>query len=174
MANSFITMTGATDIAPVTAIPTTAAHFALQNLESVGGKTYYINGLGWTTTTSATAAFVGQLVVCVISGVQSPISGSNSALGPLPVDGTIARSKGMAWGAVTLTTQQNNQAPWHPVGLSANSAALTATVGTGAWANVAGMGYQLAPGAVIALAVICGAAGSAKCKISVQWSEQQY
>lgn len=164
----FVAMT-ITDVAPVTAIPTTAAHFALWNGEGPGGKTYSINSLSWTTTTSAAAAFEGQLLAAIIPGLNPIISGT-AASGPLSCDGTTGKSKGVVYTAVTLTAGQSNATIWHPVGGPVNSEALTATVGIGQWAAVNGI-YRLAPGAILAGAVLCGAAGSAKCKIAVTWSE---
>lgn len=167
--NTFLGMT-LTDVAPVTAIPTTAAHLVVWNGEPAGGKTYTLLSLAWTTTTSAAAAFVGQLVANIIAGTQ-PVPSGTLASGPLQMSGLpAARSKAAVVSAVTLTAGQNASGIWQPVGPTVNSAALTATVGVGAYQNVNGI-YQLPPGSMIALAVICGAAGSAKCKIAVTWSE---
>lgn len=158
-----------TSVAPVAAIPTTAAQFCLWNGELAGGKSYTITSIGWTTDTSAGAAFVGQLVAHVAPAAQPTISGT-AANGPKATDGVIGGSRAVVASAVTLTSGQVNGGIWHPVGLSVNGATATATISMGAWQNVRGL-YVLPPGGLLSAAVICSAAGSAKCLIFVTWEE---
>lgn len=156
----------ATAVAPVAALPTTAAHFALWNGESVGGKTYTITSVGFTTIASAAAAFVGQLLVNV-SAASRPIISGTAASGPRSTDGITGGTNAVVASAVTIGATWG---VWHPVGLSANSVAATATISLGSWAYVRGM-YLLPPGGVIALAVLCSAAGSATCDHFITWEE---
>ena len=161
----------ASDIAPVAAIPTTAAHFCLWNGEPQGGKTYSITSIGFTCTTSSGAVIIQQLLAHVCPGTQPLINGTAAAKGPFPLDGNGTRdSKAAVQQAVTLTAGQAASGFWHPVGPALITAAMTATIGCGSWVNVAGI-YQLAPGSILSLASFCSAAGSAKNTISVTWSE---
>lgn len=158
-----------TPVAPVAAIPTTAAHFALWNGESLGGKTYTITALGWTSIVSAGAAFVGQLLAHAAPARQGVIGGT-TAKGPLSTDGGVNNSAGIAYSGVTLSAGVAAQGLWHPVGMSVNGGAATATISMGAWQNVRGL-YVLPPGGLLSLAVLCSAAGSATCNIYCNWEE---
>lgn len=165
-----------TDVAPVPAIPTTAAHCALYNGEPQGGKTYVIQGVGFTQTTSAGAVIVQQLLLHLCPGVQPVIAGT-AAKGPLPLDGFpnsgANGSRAQIYGGVTLTAGQVGQGFWHPVGMAINGTANTAVIGIGAWTNVNGI-YYLAPGSILSMAVLCSAAGSAKNQLTVSWQEVQF
>ncbi len=156
----------ATPVAPVAAMPTTAAQFALWNGEPIGGKTYNITALSWTSIASAAAAFVGQLLVNV-SGASRPIISGTAATTPRSTDGITGGTNAVVASAVTIGATWGN---WHPVGMSVNGGAATATISMGAWQYVRGM-YLLPPGGVISLAVLCSAAGSATCDIFVNWEE---
>jgi hypothetical protein len=157
--------TTATDVAPVAAIPTTAAHFALYNGELSGGKTYTVTAVGFTTTTSAAAVIKLQQLANVMF-ISPPISGT-AANGPQPTDGQVNNSKAMVASAVTIKTGGT----WHPVGTSVDFGAQTATIALGNWTPVRGI-YILPPGGLLSLAVLCSAAGSAKCICSVTWEEE--
>lgn len=157
----------ATAIAPVAALPTTAAQLALWN--GSPDKTYTITSLSFTSIASAAAAFVGQLLVHVAPGRQPLISGT-LAKGPLSVDGIPGGSTAQVAAAVTLTAGQAASGAWHPVGMSVNGGAATATISMGAYQNVRGI-YLLPPGAILSAAVLCSAAGSATCNIYVTWEE---
>ncbi len=160
---SFVAGT-ATAIAPVAAIPTTAAQFALWNGEPAGGKTYTITSVAFTPVVSAGAAFVAQLLAHV--GGAPTIAGT-LAQGPKPLDGLGAGSRASALSAVTIVA---GTGLWHPVGPSVNGGAATATISMGNWQNVRGM-YKLTPGGLLSLAVLCSAAGSATCQLYVTWEE---
>lgn len=160
----------ATAVAPVAAIPTTAAHFSLWNGESVGGKTYTINGLSWTTTTTAGATMIIQLLAHLLPGLQPVVAGT-AAKGPLSTDGIYGGSKAVCASAVTLTASQAAGALWHAVGPSTNTAALTATIGNGQWVNTRGL-YRLTPGAILSLATL-GSTAAGACQLTIQWEEEQ-
>jgi hypothetical protein len=157
------------DIAPVAALPTTAAHFALWNGEPAGGKTYTITAVGFTCTTSAAAALVQQLLALNTGAVQPLISGT-AGKGPRGTDGLGDGTRAAALGAVTLTASQVAGGVWHPVGPSVNGAAATATIGMGSYQLVRGL-YTVPPGGLFCLAVLCSAAGSAKNQLYVNWEE---
>lgn len=167
-----ITTTG---VATVAAIPTTAAHFVVQNGEPVGGKTYTITSLGGTFTTTAGATMIVQLLALVLPGSWPIISGT-AAKGPFAVDGLpnslpAGGSRAAVASAVTLTAGQAASGAWHPVGTAFNTAALTATIAAGVWANVKGL-YRLAPGGLIALATL-GSTAAGAVQLSVTWEEEQ-
>ena len=164
---SFVAGT-ATAVAPVAAIPTTAAHFALWNGEEVGGKTYTITSVGFTTTTSAGATIIlQQLAHCSVARI--PLITGTAATAVRATDGIPGGSKAVVASAVTIV---NANGLWHPVGSSFNTAALTATIASGGWTYVKGM-YRVPPGGVFSLATLCSAAGSAACQSYVTWEEEQ-
>lgn len=160
-----------TPVAPVAAVPTTAAHLAIWNGESTGGKSYAITSLSFTTIVSAGAAFVAQLLAHIAPAAQFVIAGT-VAKGPLSTDGIVGGSKAIVVSAVTLTAGQAAGGIWHPVGMSVNGAAAAATISMGAWTNVRGL-YVLPPGGLLSLAVLCSAAGAATCNIYATWDESQ-
>lgn len=156
-----------TDIAPVAAYPTTAAHFCVWNGEPLGGKTYQLTSLGIVTTTSAGAAIVlGLLANIVPAGATTVIAGTASN-GPKALDGLGNTSRAIVASAVTIV----NTGFWHPVGTSIVCAG-TANIGNGIWVPVQGI-YYLPPGGLLSLAGFCSAAASAKCQLSATWNEVQ-
>ncbi len=154
-----------TDVAPVAALPTTAAHLAIQN-GSTSGKVYLITSIGLTTTTSAAAVAVIQALANNSTGPQASITGTLAA-GPKSLDGLFPGSTAQVYSAVTIV----NTGIWHPVGMGIISAAMTATIAQGTWTDVSRVGYYVQPGGVFSLAAFCSAAGSAKCSIFVTWQE---
>ncbi len=159
----------ATAVAPVAALPTTAAQFALWNGEPVDGKTYTITSVGFTSIASCAAAQILQLLG-LVSAARQPIISGTAATGPKSTDGIVGGTSALAASAVTLTAGMLAGGMWHPIGGSVNTAALTATISTGTWTNVRGL-YLLPPGGLFALAVLCNAAGSATCDCFVTWEE---
>lgn len=156
-----------TAVAPVAAIPTTAAHFSLWNGESAGGKTYRITTVGFSTTTSAAATMILQLLAHSGVGGCAVISGT-AANGPRPTDGFPGGSKAVVASAVTIVA---NNGVWQPVGDCVNSAALTATIGMGTWRNVRGL-FLLPPGGIFSLATLGSTTGGAN-QLFVNWEEEQ-
>lgn len=155
-----------TPVAPVAAVPTTAAHFALWNGELKGGKTYTITSIGFTSIVSAGAAIVMQQLAHVSAAVVPVIAGT-AAAGPRSVDGTPGGSNAVVYSAVTVVA---GNGIWHPVGMSVNGGAATATIAMGVWTPVKGL-YTLPPGGLLSLAVLCSAAGTATCNCYVTWEE---
>ncbi len=156
-----------TDVAPVAAYPTTAAHFCIWNGEPLGGKTYAFTSLGITTTTSAGAVIVLSLLANVTPvGAITVITGTASN-GPKALDGLGNSSNAVVASAVTIV----NSGFWHPVGTPIVCAG-TADIGLGLWVPVSGI-YYLPPGGLLSLAGFCSAAASAKCQLSATWQEVQ-
>lgn len=154
-----------TDIAPVAAIPTTAAHFSLWNGEPDGGKSYTITTAAIVTTTSAGAVIVLQLLAH-LSVAKLPIITGTAASAIRSTDGMPTATRANVASAVTITAANG---VWHPVGQSIVCAG-TANIGLGTWTNVRGL-YTVPPGGIFSLAGLCSAAGSAKCQLYVQWEE---
>ncbi len=151
-------------VAPVAALPTTAAHLAIQNLSP--GKIYTITSIGLTTTTSAAATQILQPIAHNAAGPSTTLITGTAALGPKALDGIQVPSQAIVFSAVTIV--QTNI--WHPVGTAVNSAALTATIGLGTWTYVRGL-YYVPYGGIFSLAAFCDAAGSAACNLFVTWEE---
>jgi hypothetical protein len=156
----------ATAVAPVAAIPTTAAHFSLFNGEAAGGKSYIITALGMTTTTTAGATMILQMLAHMSVGNVTGISGT-LANGPKPTDGNPVPSLGQVKSAVTIILS----GVWHPVGPSFNTAALTATIGAGLWVPVRGL-YTVPPGQIFSLATLGSTTGGA-CQLYINYEEAQ-
>ncbi len=158
-----------TPIAPVAALPTTAAQFALWNGEPVGGKTYTITAISATTIASAGAVIVMQPLAHISTAQQAAPTGT-AVTGPRSTDGLTVASNAITLSAVTLPASTLAGGMWHPCGPAINGTANTATIALGTWNNVRGL-YLLPPGAVLSLAMLCSAAGSATCDFFVQWEE---
>jgi hypothetical protein len=156
-----------TAVAPVAAIPTTAAHFSLWNGEPAGGKIYRITAIGFTTTTTAAATMIMQQLAHCGQATRPVISGT-AASGPIPTDGQVGASKAAVASAVTIV---DSDGIWLPVGMAVNSAALTATIGLGVWTNVRGL-YLVPPGAIFSLATLGSTTGGAV-QSSICWEEEQ-
>ncbi len=150
------------DIAPVAALPTTAAHLVLWNGDKT--KTYSVSSIGCTTTTSPGAVIGIQMLANMLVGPVGLPAGT-AALGPTPTDGVYPNSAAQVLAAVTIV----NTGIWHPVGMSVNTAG-TADIALGTYQLVQGI-YSIPPGSLLALAVFCSAAASAKCKLFVTWAE---
>lgn len=156
-----------TAVAPVAAIPTTAAHFALWNGEPEGGKTYSITSVGFSTTTTAGATMILQLLANCMVALQPIISGTLAA-GPFPTDGMPSASRAAVASAVTITAANGM---WQPIGDCVNSAALTATIGMGTWQKVDGL-FRLPPGGIFSLATLGSTTGGAN-QLFINWREEQ-
>src|SRR3990167_442272 len=143
-----------TAVAPVAAIPTTAAHFALWNGDPV--KPYTIPSVGFTTTTTAAATIILQLLAHVSIAAVGAITGTAASV-VAPTDGIVGGTYASVFSGVPSVAATG---VWHPVGPSVNTAALTATIGAGAYQNVRGL-YYLPPGRLFSLATLGSTAAGA-------------
>jgi len=158
--------TPALGIAPVTAPPTTAAHFAVWNSALAGGKSLYIQTVESWSSVSAAAAIVLQTFAHVSVAPVLKFSGT-AAEGPQALVGPEVNSIAQVASAVTIV----NDGIWHPCTPSNTTGATTTTIASGNAANVSGI-YVIPPQGLFSLAVVCSAAGSAKCVLCVSWIEQ--
>ncbi len=164
LGNSYVGGT-TTAIAPVAAIPTTAAHLSIFNGEPAGGKSYIIQRASFVCVVSAAAAIVQQLLCCQTTVAVTSITGT-TGLGPKSLSGRTSNSAATVLSAVTIV----NNGVWHPIGPSVNGAAATATIGMGADWDANGL-YVIPPGGQFCLAVLCSAAGSCTNQIYCTWHE---
>ncbi len=158
-----------TDVAPVAALPTTAAQFSIWNGEpqTALGKSYVIHTCGYICSTSA-GAILQQFLIAHLTTVPVATAPTVTAgLGPKSLSGRSASTSAIIGSAVTIV----NNGVWHPVpGASQNFGAQTPTIGMGCCVDVNGL-YVIPPGGQFSLAVMCQAAASAKNQLFVTWSE---
>lgn len=167
-ANTTFKAMTATAVAPVSTLPTTAAHFAVWN-PPASRKTLYIQTIETTTIASAGAAQIVQAIAHMGASTTSLSIGSGftAANGPFTLSGPEVNSVAAVGSAVTIV----NDSVWHPCSESSTMGAGTTTIANGTWSNVNGL-YVVAPGVVFSLAVFCSAAGSATCDCALTWYEQ--
>ncbi len=155
-----------TAVAPVTALPTTAAHLSLWNGEPQGGKSYVIDAVGTAITTSAAAAI--NLGLAAQLNVTNPITNPAGALAIKSLSGKANYGgKGNSKASVTVT----NDSAWHQVGtelVCANTANLSLSVEYGVYGR-----YIVPPQGMFSLASMCNAAGSAVCTPIIFFHEVQ-
>lgn len=159
----------ATAVAPVAALPTTAAHLVLWNGEAASsGKVYIIHAVGSITTTTAGAAIYLGLAACITAGlVTTKPTGTAATVKPLTGNSAYGGS-----GALLDTVTIVNDGAWLPVGpgqVNANTATLMQTVHY----EVSGR-YIVWPGQQFCLATLCNAAGTAVNKPYIFWSEATF
>ena len=145
----------ASAVAPVAAVPTTAAHFCLFNGELPGGKSYYITSASSSYTTSAAAAENVQLFAHVSVAPLKNIPSNTAAQGPKSLgSGVNVGTKAVAGSTVTIV----NDGVWHPVGWSSTSAGGTATIALGTWVNLINtfgqVLYVIPPGGMVSFAAV--------------------
>jgi len=154
-----------TGVAPVTAIPSTGAHFSLWNGEADGGKSYIIDAVGTVITTSAGAAInlgiCGQLNLGKVTNPAGAVA-IKSLSGKLNYGGL-----GNCKASVTVT----NDSAWLPLGntvVCANTANLMLNVHYELYGRII-----IPPGGLFSLVSLCNAAGSAVCTPYMIWHEVQ-
>lgn len=155
-----------TAVAPVAALPTTAAHASLWNgYEQGSGKCLVVLSVGTLVTTSAAAAINLGLAAHVTTALVTSMAGTAaSTIAPLTGNDSYGGSAQFK-SAVTIV----NDGLWHPVAPSivcANTATLMLTTE----ADVAGR-YVIKPGQQFSLASLCNAAGLAVCQPWIVWAE---
>ncbi len=156
-----------TPITPVTAVPTTAAHFAVWNGAQRGGKSLYIQSVASSTIVTSGAALGVQLYAHQSAGTPLGLGTFTAAKGPQPIGGGFVSSVAAVGSAVTIV----NDSLWHPCTTNTNDASATAGVALGNYSSVAGL-YVIPPGGLFSLAVVCNATGGAvTCNCYVTWTE---
>lgn len=159
-----------TGIANVTALPTTAAQWAITNNEPVGGKSYFLEEIGMYLT-SGTPGVGGILLACLFSApAQSGlVAGAKVSLAGRP-DGSGGLSSAAAVKTgVTITTPA---APnWYPIAVRPD-ANVTAFAGSVFLENrnVEGA-IEIRPGQSLGLAVVSPAGTSPLFAPFAQWVE---
>jgi hypothetical protein len=160
---------GTTAVAPVAAIPSTAAHFVLFNNEPAGsGKSYLIDFIGTQITTSAGAAInLGMAHILQPAGITANPSG---AVAIYSLDGkSNYRGNGNCKSAATITAPAAAAGAWMPVGPTL-VCANTANLMLGVEAEIKGK-IIVPPQGCYGLASLCNAAGSAVCTPWIIWHE---
>lgn len=157
-----------TAIAPVAAMPTTAAHASLWNSDKTSKK-LVILAAGTIITTSAGAAInLGLAAHETTVAVTSMAGTAASTITPLTSVATAYSGVAQFKSAVTIV----NNGLWHaiaPTVICANTANLMLTTE----ADLAGR-YVIEPGMQFSLASLCNAAGSAVCTPWVIWAEVNF
>ena len=161
-----------TTIAPVAAVPTTAAHFALYNNEPLGGKCYVIDTIGALVNVSAAAA----IVFGPILAINVPASANANPAGSVAIYSLSGRANYRGNGntkvGVTLgTAPAAGFGAWMPFGQSIVCAA-SANIGLAQECQVLGK-VIVPPQGLFGLATFCSAAGSATALPWLTWHEVQ-
>lgn len=156
---------GATFKAPVTAVPTTTATWAIWNGEPDGGKSYVILQAGFFLA-SGTAA-VGASLIAAVSNIRHATQSAYASTVIHSMGGGGKTTKAVLANAVTIA---GTQPPW--VQLAADgSLTAAATIGQGLVARDLGGLYLVRPGGVFALDVLSGTGTTALYGVSVIWAE---
>lgn len=155
-----------TAVAPVAALPTTAAHASLWNGYPQGsGKVLIPLQVRTITIVSAGAAIVLGVLAHVTTALVTSMSGTAaSTIRPLTGNESYGGSAQFK-SAVTIV----NDGLWHPC-TEAVVCAGTANIGLTSSADVGGR-YVIMPGQQFSLASFCSAAASATCAPFVIWAE---
>jgi hypothetical protein len=146
LGNSWLLRTSA--VACVTALPTTAAAAYLWNGEPPTGKSYVIDDIGWLCTTSAGAASMFALLAMlnILPLTSAPSTADTPVISSLNGRKYPGRA-GMGHAATVVDDK------WYPLGTSANSNALTNTVGFALEVPIQG-GIIVPPGYLLNLACL--------------------
>ena len=159
-----------TAIAPVAAVPTTAAAWALYNAEPDGGRWYHIDTafcwgvsgtLGLGMALLVTVPMVKQ--AAVVADYTASILGSLS--GGVAQDGAPAASRARFTQALTLTGPQS---PWITVGARSQVAAVE--VGSGIVAELDGK-FVIPPGFFFGMTVLAPGGTNALFGVGCTWAE---
>lgn len=154
----------ATAVAPVAAMPTTAAHLSLYNPSS-SGKNFYVHRVGSYCVASAAAVLQASLAVHMTTVAVSTLTGTAATAGK-SISGS-ATTVSQIYSAVTTVVN----GVWHILGASQNFGAQTATIGMALDSGDLGGLYIITPGMHLDVAVLAQAAGSATFSTFIQWSE---
>jgi hypothetical protein len=155
-----------TGVAPVVALPTTAAHLSLWNGEPPGGKSYLIDAIGTAVTTTSAAAV--NLGLGVQLNVTNPITNPTGAIAIKSLSGKANYGgKGNAKASLAVT----NDSAWHQVGtelVCANASNLTLNVEYPVYGR-----YIVPPQGMFSLASLANAVSTLICTPIIFWHEVQ-
>lgn len=162
MGKSYISR-ATTGTAPVTVLPTTAAHFSLWNGEALNGTIgYAIDAIGTYITTSAAAAITLGMGYCLNVGSVTNPAGSVAIKS---LSGAVANTRGNTKEGVTITNDG-----WFQIGQTLNCNAPTANLTVGLEIPIDGK-LIVPPQGLFSVASLCDAAGAAVCQPFIRWHE---
>lgn len=165
MGRRFSGIGGTTGVAPVQAVPTTAAAWVLYNAESSGGKSYAVDDVSfWLLSGTATA---GLTVLGIVSDVTStlPTAATGSAISSRSRGGLTSRA--VFGTGYTLPAQVAGAQGWFVIGSSVGG---VPGVGGGYSVDTKGK-IVVPPGKVLGLTVLAGAGTSPLYIPGVTWVE---
>jgi hypothetical protein len=161
MGNSYISVGAA--VAPVAAMPTTAAHFSLYNGENDDGLVYVVDFIGGFLAVSAGAA------INIGLGVQLNLGKQTNPAGAVAIKSLSGRANYRGKGNTKNSVTVVNDSAWHTAGpqlVCANTANLMLSVEYPVYGR-----YIVPPGGIFSLAGLCNAAGSATMQHWIIWHE---
>lgn len=155
----------ATELVPVTAVPTTAAAWALWNSEPDGGRDYYIDRVGCWSVSSTALGLGMSLLICVTLGRQAigPATATNSILASL--SGGSLDTKAIFDTGLSIS---GGTPPW--INVASRSQIAAQEVGSGLVAEVKGA-FRVKPGHALGITVLAPLGTIAKFGVSVVWVE---
>lgn len=166
MGNSWVTqMLTANAVAPVTAVPTTAAMLQLYNGESAGGRSYIIDSVFSYAATSEGAADGFQIIGQIAAPGAAAAPTAHASL-QTNLSGKAGTSPCAVIGRSVTTATANK---WFLIG-NCWLAASTTTFGMGADIDVKG-GIIIRPGGSLFLHTLAEAAAAATMVMGVRWHE---
>ncbi len=161
MRNSYSVLS-ASAVAPVVAMPTTAAHFSMSNNEADGGRSYIIDGFYQIVVASAAAATPLSIAVMLNTGRSTAVAATLTAKG---LAGQVYRGSGTFAVGTTVVDEG-----WFPVGNSGVGAA--GHLGHVVETPVDGL-FIVPPGGKLSLVSLANTVTTITCRIGVRWHEVQ-
>lgn len=155
----------ATAVAPVAAIPTTAAHLSLYNPSS-NTKSLIIHRVTSYCVASAAAVLQASILLHMTTVAVSTLTGT-AATSLKSISGGATASVAQIYSAVTTVAN----GVWHPIGVSANFGAQTATIAMALDSGDLGGLYIVTPGMHLDVAILAQSAGSSTFSSFITWTE---
>jgi len=153
-----------TPVAPVAAMPTTAAHLSLYN-PSTSGKNLFVHRVGAYCAVSAAAVIQASIALHMTTVAVLSYTGTAASAGKSISGGGVPSAQ-----VFSATTTVVNGV-WHVLGGSQNFGAQTATIAMALDSGDLGGLYVVTPGMHLDAAILCSAAGSATFSTFFTWSE---
>jgi hypothetical protein len=155
----------ATAVAPVAAIPTTASHLSLYN-PATSTKSLIVHRVTSYCVASAAAVIQASILLHMTTVAVTSLTGT-AATSIKSISGAGNASVAQIYSAVTTVAN----GVWHPIGVSNNFGAQTATIAMALDSGDLGGLYIVEPGMHLDMAILCSAAGSATFSSFFTWSE---